>query len=59
MLKDGIEPTEKLKEDIMCYCMKDLAKYSLLAEIKFKKSLSKTLVGKVAYTKLIEEEEDE
>jgi len=59
VLKDGIEPTEKLKEEIMNYCMKDLAKYSLPAEIEFKKNLPKTLVGKVAYTELLEEDENE
>ena len=59
VLKDGVEATEKLKEEIMNYCKKDLAQYSLPAEIEFKKSLPKTLVGKVAYTELIEENEDE
>lgn len=59
VLKDGVEATEKLKEEIMKYCMKDLAKYSLPAEIEFRKSFPKTLVGKVAYTELIEENEDE
>lgn len=58
VLKDGVEATEKLKEEIMNYCMKDLAKYSLPAEIEFKKNLPKTLVGKVAYTELIEEDEN-
>jgi long-chain acyl-CoA synthetase len=59
VLKDGVEATEKVKEEIMNYCKKDLAQYSLPAEIEFKKSLPKTLVGKVAYTELIEEDEDE
>ena len=54
-----IENLQKLKEEIMNYCKKDLAQYSLPAEIEFKKSLPKTLVGKVAYTELIEEDEDE
>ena len=59
VLKDGIEATEKIKEEIMNYCKKDLAKYSLPAEIEFKNNLPKTLVGKVAYTKLTEEDENE
>ena len=59
VLKDGVEATEKVKEEIMNYCKKDLAQYSLPAQIEFKKSLPKTLVGKVAYTELIEEDEDE
>ena len=59
VLKDGIKPTKDLKKEIMNYCMKDLAKYSLPSEIEFKKNLPKTLVGKVAYTELIEEDENE
>ncbi len=59
VLKDGVEATEKVKEEIMNYCKKDLAQYSLPAQIEFKKRLPKTLVGKVAYTELIEEDEDE
>lgn len=57
VLKDGIEPSEELKIEIMKYCTKDLAKYSLPSEIEFKKNLPKTLVGKIAYTELISEEE--
>ena len=41
------------------YYKKDLAQYSLPAEIVFKESFPKTLVGKVTYTELIKEEEDE
>lgn len=56
VLKDGVEATDELKEEIMNHCKKDLAKYSLPTEIEFRKSLPKTLVGKVAYTKLQKEE---
>ena len=59
VLKDGVNPTENLKGEIMNYCMKDLAKYSLPSEIEFKNALPKTLVGKVAYTELIEEDDNE
>ena len=44
----------------ICYlqvqCEKNLAKYSLPAVYEFRDSLPKTLVGKVAYRKLMEEE---
>ena len=59
VLKDGIEPTNQIKEEIMNNCKKNLAQYSLPAEIEFKEHLPKTLVGKVAYTQLIQEEEHE
>lgn len=58
VLKDGVTPSEQLKADIMEHCQKDLAKYSLPAEIEFRESLPKTLVGKVAYTELMEEENE-
>ncbi|MBQ7200372.1 MAG: hypothetical protein IJS24_03270, partial [Eubacterium sp.] len=44
------------KEDIMSYCKKHLAKYELPREIEFRDELPKTLVGKVAYRQLEEEE---
>lgn len=55
VLKDGVLETDELKEEIMNHCKKDLAKYSLPADIEFRKSLPKTLVGKVAYTELQKE----
>jgi long-chain acyl-CoA synthetase len=56
VLKTGIEPTDETKEKIMAYCRKNIAKYALPREIEFRDSLPKTLVGKVAY-RLLEEEE--
>ena len=58
VLKDGIKPTEEIKKQIMKHCSKELAKYSLPSEIEFRESLPKTLVGKVAYTQLIKEEQE-
>lgn len=55
VLKDNIIPTDGLRDEIMEHCKKDLAEYSLPAEIEFRESLPKTLVGKVAYTQLMEE----
>ncbi|MDO5569554.1 MAG: AMP-binding protein [bacterium] len=56
VLKNGIEPSNKLKEEILQHCKKSLSKYSLPYEIVFKEALPKTLVGKVAYRQLSEEE---
>ena len=59
VLKDEIEPTEQIKQEIIEHCKKDLAKYSLPYGIEFRKSLPKTLVGKIAYTELIGENDCE
>ena len=56
--KKGVKPTEELKADIYALCQKNLAKYSLPYEIEFRESLPKTLVGKVAYKVLAEEEKE-
>ena len=40
------------EKSIKEHCAKNLAKYSIPAEFEFRDSLPKTLVGKVAYTKL-------
>ena len=51
----GEEPTEELKEELLNYCSKHIAKYAMPREIEFRKELPKTLVGKVAYRVLEEE----
>ena len=40
----------------MDYCRKNIAKYAMPREIEFRRELPKTLVGKVAYRMLEEEE---
>ena len=57
MLKPGVEANDATKEEIMAYCRKNIAKYALPREIEFRDELPKTLVGKVAYRQLEEEEE--
>ena len=57
MLKPGVPADEATREDIMSYCKKHLAKYELPRDIEFREELPKTLVGKVAYRQLEEEEE--
>lgn len=56
VLKEGVEESEELKKSIKDNCRKYIAAYALPREIEFRKELPKTLVGKVAYRKLEEEE---
>lgn len=56
VLKDGYQPDEAMREDLMTHCKAHIAKYALPSEIEFRDSLPTTLVGKVAYTVLEKEE---
>lgn len=56
MLKQGIEPSDEIKKSILDYCRKHIAKYAMPYDIEFRDTLPKTLVGKVAYRVLEEEE---
>ena len=56
MLKPGLKPCEEYREILMAYCRKNIAKYAMPYEIEFRDQLPKTLVGKVAYRVLEEEE---
>ena len=58
VLTDGYEDTPELRESIMAHCRKHIAKYALPTEIEVRASLPTTLVGKVAYTKLEQEENE-
>ena len=49
-------PNEETRASIHALCVKNIAKYALPYEYEFRTELPKTLVGKVAYTKLEEEE---
>jgi long-chain acyl-CoA synthetase len=53
--KPGIEPTEALRQELLTYCAAHIAKYAMPRELEFRKELPKTLVGKVAYRVLEEE----
>ena len=50
------EPSPETKAHLMEYCRKHIAKYALPYDIEFREDLPKTLVGKVAYRVLEEEE---
>ena len=57
---NGVPPTEAgrqaLRDELMAYAKKSIAKYAMPYDIEFREDLPKTLVGKVAYRVLEEEE---
>ncbi|MBR4084849.1 MAG: AMP-binding protein [Lachnospiraceae bacterium] len=56
VLRNGYEPDKEVQEEIKAYCEENLARFAWPYEYEFRKELPKTLVGKVAYSKLQEEE---
>ncbi len=56
VLKSGYAPTQACKEELIEYCRKHIARYAIPYDIEFRDELPKTLVGKVAYRVLEEEE---
>ena len=48
--------TEETRQKLLKYCSKHIAKYAMPYDIEFRSELPKTLVGKVAYRVLEEEE---
>jgi len=55
-LAAGVEPTEATRQLLLDHCRKNIAKYAIPYDIEFRTELPKTLVGKVAYRVLEEEE---
>jgi len=55
-LAAGVEPSEETKQAILEHCRKHIAKYAMPYDIEFREYMPKTLVGKVAYRVLEEEE---
>ena len=55
VLKENYEPSDELTDDIIKYCSKSVAKYSMPAHYQYIKTIPKTLIGKVNYKKLEEE----
>ena len=55
-LRPGFAPCDETKECLMDYARKHIAKYAMPYDIEFRDELPKTLVGKVAYRVLEEEE---
>ena len=59
VLKDQKKATDETLASIKEHCEKNLARYSWPYEYEFREELPKTLVGKVAYNVLIQEEKAE
>ncbi len=57
VLRPEYTPSEAVKQELLAYCRERIAKYAMPYEIEFREELPKTLVGKVAYRVLEEEEE--
>ena len=55
-LSPNVEPNAKTKAELMDYCRKNIAKYAMPYDIEFRDDMPKTLVGKIAYRVLEEEE---
>ncbi len=55
-LAAGIPANDETKQELLDYCRKNIAKYAMPYDIEFKDDMPKTLVGKVAYRVLEEEE---
>ena len=56
VLKNGYTESLAIKKSIKELCEKNLARYSLPYEYEFRKSLPRTLIGKVDFNKLAAEE---
>ena len=56
MLKPGVAADDATRQELLAYCRKHVAKYAMPYDIEFRQELPKTLVGKVAYRVLEEEE---
>ena len=55
-LAAGVPANDETKQMLLSYCRKNIAKYAMPYDIEFREDMPKTLVGKVAYRKLEEEE---
>ncbi len=56
MLKPNVVASKETYDALMQYCKKNIAKYAMPYDIEFRTEMPKTLVGKVAYRVLEEEE---
>ncbi len=55
-LNPGYQPNDETKRSILEHCKRHIAKYALPYDVEFREELPKTVVGKVAYRVLEEEE---
>lgn len=56
ILRDNFDLTDDLKKDIKLFCEKNISKFALPYEYEYVKEIPTTKVGKVAFTKLMEED---
>ena len=56
MVKPGVPADDNTRQELLDYCRKHVAKYAMPYDIEFRDELPKTLVGKVAYRVLEDEE---
>ncbi len=52
VLKEGIEDTFEIRNEIKSYCFKNIARYAVPSEYEFRKSIPQTAIGKVDYKSL-------
>ncbi len=57
VLKPEVNESDEIKMKILSKCKENVAKYAVPYEIEFRKELPKTLVGKIAFRQLEDEEE--
>ena len=55
-LVPGAQPGDGIKQELLEHCRKYVAKYAMPCDLEFREELPKTLVGKVAYRVLEEQE---
>ena len=55
VLKKGFRQTQELEQELLDLCSKNLAKYAIPKEWEYRKSLPKTIVGKVDFRQLQQE----
>jgi len=55
-LAAGVKASDATKQTLLDHCRKHVAKYAMPYDIEFREDMPKTLVGKVAYRVLEEEE---
>lgn len=56
VLKDSAQAGPAMEQELIDHCRKDLIKWSCPREVEFREALPLTLVGKVAYKVLVDEE---
>jgi long-chain acyl-CoA synthetase len=56
VLRDGVEPTDELRESIMEHCRRNIALYAMPGEIEYRAQLPTTSIGKIAYAQVEREE---